>query len=68
VSLWDSIDAIRAFAGEPVERARYYDEDPRYLLEFEPTVSHYDVRGAAVSDLRGSFAWDPSVGAESAHE
>jgi len=43
VTLWDSEDAIRTFAGSDIERARYYPEDARYLLELEPTVTHYDV-------------------------
>ena len=43
VSFWDSMDAIRAFAGEDVGRARYYPEDREYLLELEPTVTHYEV-------------------------
>jgi heme-degrading monooxygenase HmoA len=43
LSLWDSYDAIRAFAGEEIERARYYPEDAEYLLELEPTVTHYEV-------------------------
>ena len=43
VSLWDSLDAIRAFAGPEVERARYFPEDAAYLVELEPTVVHYDV-------------------------
>jgi len=43
VTLWDNIDAIRAFAGNDVERARYYPEDEEYLLELEPTVTHYEV-------------------------
>ena len=43
ISFWDSMDAIRAFAGEEVERARYYPEDRDYLLELEPTVTHYEV-------------------------
>jgi hypothetical protein len=42
-SLWDSWEAIRAFAGEDVDRARYYPEDAEYLLELEPTVTHYEV-------------------------
>ncbi len=41
LSLWDSMDAIRAFAGDDVERARYYPEDRDYLLELEPTVTHF---------------------------
>ena len=46
LSFWDSLDAIRAFAGEDVEKARYYEEDKKYLLEFEPTVTHYEIFGA----------------------
>jgi len=41
ISLWDSMDAIRAFAGDDTERARYYPEDRNYLLELEPTVTHF---------------------------
>ena len=37
--------AVRAFAGEDVEKARYYEEDSKYLLEFEPTVKHYEASG-----------------------
>lgn len=43
VSLWESLATIRAFAGEEIERARYYPEDASYLLELEPTVTHYEV-------------------------
>ena len=43
VSLWDSLDAIRGFAGEDVELAKYYPEDDPYLLERDPTVVHYTV-------------------------
>lgn len=46
ISLWESREAIRAFAGEDLERARYYPEDAAFLLELEPTVTHYEV-GAA---------------------
>jgi heme-degrading monooxygenase HmoA len=43
LTLWDSEDAIRQFAGEDIEQAKYYDFDPDYLLELEPTVTHYEV-------------------------
>jgi len=43
ISLWESEDAIRAFAGEPLEKARYYPDDAAFLLELEPTVTHYAV-------------------------
>lgn len=42
-TLWESYDAIRAFAGPEHERARYYPEDDEYLLEREPFVTHYEV-------------------------
>jgi len=43
LTLWDSLESIKAFAGADVERARYYPEDEAYLLELEPTVTHYEV-------------------------
>lgn len=43
VSFWDSMDAIRGFAGPEPERARYYEEDRHYLLEMRPTVDHFEV-------------------------
>jgi heme-degrading monooxygenase HmoA len=43
ISLWDSMAAIRRFAGEDVEQARYYPQDADYLLELEPSVTHYEV-------------------------
>ena len=43
VSLWESYDAIRVFAGDEYERAVYYPEDHKFLLELEPHVIHYEV-------------------------
>lgn len=42
-TLWEGIDAVRAFSGDDVLRARYYPEDDDYLVEREPYVTHYDV-------------------------
>lgn len=42
-TLWDSLDAIRAFAGDEVERARYYPGADDYLIDREPTVDHFEV-------------------------
>ncbi len=42
-TLWESREAIGAFAGEDIERAKYYPEDSDFLLELEPTVAHYEV-------------------------
>jgi heme-degrading monooxygenase HmoA len=43
ISLWESVDAIRRFAGDDYEKAHYYPEDRDFLLELEPFVEHYDV-------------------------
>ncbi len=43
LTLWESLDAIQRFAGSDFEKARYYPEDDEYLLEREPTVTHYEV-------------------------
>ena len=45
MTFWESLDSIRAFAGEDVEAAKYYPEDKEFLLEFEPKVVHYEVVG-----------------------
>jgi heme-degrading monooxygenase HmoA len=42
LSLWDSVDAIQAFAGDDIEAAVLYPEDARYLVG-ESTVTHYQV-------------------------
>jgi heme-degrading monooxygenase HmoA len=43
VTRWVSEEAIRAFAGNEVLRAKYYPEDEGFLLEFEPEVQHFEV-------------------------
>jgi len=43
MSLWDSLDDVKAFAGEDVEVARYYPKDERFLLELDPSVEHFEV-------------------------
>ena len=43
LTLWDSIEAIKRFAGEKYERARYYPEDRRFLLRRSRKVRHYEV-------------------------
>ena len=45
LTFWESLEAIKGFAGENVEAAKYYPEDKDYLLEFEPNVVHYEVIG-----------------------
>ena len=49
LTFWDSLESIKGFAGEDVNRAKYYPEDKDFLLEFEPTVVHYEVVGQEVA-------------------
>ena len=42
-TLWDSLDAVKAFAGEDYETAVFYPEDDRFLVDREWTCTHYDV-------------------------
>ncbi|MDH5644234.1 MAG: hypothetical protein OEY63_08535 [Gemmatimonadota bacterium] len=43
LTFWNSIEAIKTFAGQDYERARYYAEDDDFLLEQEPNVTHFEV-------------------------
>jgi heme-degrading monooxygenase HmoA len=43
VTRWRSMDAVRAFAGNPPEKARYYPRDAEFLETFEPEVEHYEL-------------------------
>jgi heme-degrading monooxygenase HmoA len=42
-TLWDSLDAVKAFAGEDYETAVFYPEDDRYLVERDETSTHFEV-------------------------
>lgn len=41
VSRWESLDAVKGFARDDIERAVYYPEDDRYLVERDANVRHY---------------------------
>jgi heme-degrading monooxygenase HmoA len=43
VSLWDSMESIRGFAGDDVNKAVFYPEDERFLIERDDHVSHFEV-------------------------
>ena len=40
ITKWDNMESIIKFAGNDYEKARYYPEDEKYLLEFEEKVIH----------------------------
>lgn len=43
LTLWESEEAIRRFAGDDVTRAVFYPEDDRFLVERGERVDHFDV-------------------------
>jgi len=40
ISLWDSFDSIKEFAGDDYTKARYYEDDKLFLSDFEPVFHH----------------------------
>ena len=42
-SFWESLDAIRAFAGADIEKAVYFPKDREFLRFLDPKVRHYEV-------------------------
>jgi heme-degrading monooxygenase HmoA len=43
MSVWESVDAIKKFAGEDYQKAVILPRDREYLLEVEPNVFHYEI-------------------------
>ena len=43
LSFWESMEAVRRFAGDDPDRAVFYPEDDDYLLEADKTVAHFEV-------------------------
>ena len=41
LTFWDDVEAIKRFAGEDYQIAKYYDFDRLFLIELEPHVRHY---------------------------
>jgi heme-degrading monooxygenase HmoA len=46
ILLWDSIEAIRAVAGEDCETAVVPEERRKYLSRYDPKATHYEVASA----------------------
>ncbi len=55
VTLWRDFESIRSFAGVDFNKARYYPEDEKFLLELEPEVAHY--RAQVFPDTAKDFSW-----------
>jgi heme-degrading monooxygenase HmoA len=43
LSFWESRDAIRAFAGDDIEKAVFYPDDDRFLVDRDWRVAHYEI-------------------------
>lgn len=43
ITWWESLDAVRAFAGEAIETAVVHDSAARMLIDFDRTVTHHTV-------------------------
>ena len=43
ITYWESLETIKNFAGEDLEKPKYYEEDKEFLLEFEEVVQHYEI-------------------------
>ena len=54
VSWWENLESIKAFAGDDFEKAKYYNRDEEYLLEFESSVKHYETWDFPPVRLAGS--------------
>jgi heme-degrading monooxygenase HmoA len=54
ITVWESIDAVRRFAGDDPEQAVFYPDDDVYLVDREWTVRHYDVYGSHVPPAPGT--------------
>jgi heme-degrading monooxygenase HmoA len=51
LTLWESMDAVRRFAGEEPEKARFYPGDDDLLAEKDLHADHYEVVSADLGGL-----------------
>jgi len=56
LSLWTSMDAVRAFAGDDPERARFYPGDDDLLAQKDSHADHYEVVSADLGPGSGGQA------------
>jgi len=43
LTFWEDVEAIKRFAGNDYQVAKYYDFDRSFLIDLEPNVRHYTV-------------------------
>ena len=64
-TLWDSLDGVRAFAGEDYETAVFYPEDDRYLVERDLQASHFEVEASVPPYTSDDAGRNPRVSSPS---
>jgi heme-degrading monooxygenase HmoA len=42
ISLWDSLEVVKGFAGDDIEKAVFYPEDEAFLVNREWTAAHFE--------------------------
>jgi heme-degrading monooxygenase HmoA len=52
ISYWESREAIKAYAGQDIEKPHHLPKDRELLLELPTRVLHYDVTYADLSQVR----------------
>lgn len=48
ISYWESLDAIKAYAGQDIRRTRDLPRDKEFLVDMEPYVRNYELRVHAI--------------------
>lgn len=48
ISYWESLDAIKAYAGQEIGRTRDLPRDKEFLVDMEPHVRNYELRVHAI--------------------
>ncbi len=48
ISYWESLDAIKAYAGEEIRRTHDLPRDKEFLVNMEPYVRNYELRVNAI--------------------
>lgn len=53
ISHWDSLEAVKGFAGDEIGKAVFYPDDDQFLIDRDLTVSHFEVLETARAQSEG---------------
>ncbi|HEY7161167.1 MAG TPA: antibiotic biosynthesis monooxygenase [Acidobacteriota bacterium] len=43
ISFWESLEAVKTYAGDDIDKAHYFPEDLKYVIDPSTHVEHYEV-------------------------